>query len=90
MPERSRIPVTTTDVHNASTYTNHKCGCVKCCAAHAAKQVAARERRRLALLANPTLAPHGDDSTYTNWRCKCEPCIKAHTKLSRERKLRRS
>jgi hypothetical protein len=54
-------------------YTNLRCRCDPCRAAHAAN--VRRQRAQRALQEPPQ---HGLDSTYLNWRCRCPDCRNAH------------
>lgn len=65
----------------ASTYRGqqYKCRCTPCTEAHTTKHYEEHERRRLRLIEDPTLAPHGNPSTYTNWGCRCDPCTEANS-----------
>lgn len=61
---------------NASTYTNHKCRCDACRAAHA-------EYRRAHpgwSMKGKTPPKHGVASAYTNYGCRCELCRQAWAK----------
>ena len=69
-----------------SAYTNARCRCGLCRAAHNAVQASGNARRAARLAADPTLAPHGKTSTYDNWGCRCELCKTAHR--GRRRKQR--
>lgn len=60
-------------------YTYYRCRCNDCTEANLQQQHAASEKRRVRLLADPSLAPHGRYSTYTNWVCRCEPCTEANS-----------
>lgn len=69
-----------------STYTNDRCRCGPCRAAHNAVQAAGNASRAARLAADPTLAPHGKTSTYDNWGCRCDPCKRASTDRRRKRR----
>lgn len=57
-----------------STYTNHRCRCVDCTAAHARAQQAENAQRSERLRRGLVQPPHGLPSTYTNYACRCTPC----------------
>lgn len=65
----------------ASTYRSgvYRCRCDDCRIAHTKRLAEEREIRRLRLLADPSLAPHGRVSTYTNWKCRCKKCSYANS-----------
>lgn len=67
-----------TVIHNASTYTNHRCRCAVCTASWRVHMAQQRENRKARLREDPSLAVHGSPSTYTNWGCRCDECRKAH------------
>lgn len=66
-------------------YSNLRCHCDRCKAAHAEKtreMQADRESR------TPPERVHGTPGGYGNWRCKCGPCRAAWSKDTTERRKR--
>lgn len=74
---------TTDRPHNASTYTNYRCRCSICKAAHTASVKARRTVRAAMIAAGTADVEHGQNSTYLNWSCRCEPCRTAHADARR-------
>lgn len=71
------------------TYTNHKCRCDACRAAHGEYQARRKAERKAALAADPDLAVHGLATTYSNWSCRCPRCAAAWKAACAERAQRR-
>lgn len=72
--------------HGGYSYTNHKCRCDVCTAAHTEMQAAYRADR------HGTIVPkdiHGKYPTYTNWGCRCKACTDAWATYNRELRARR-
>jgi len=61
-----------------SRYTNDKCRCDDCRAAHRRYSAKRRAQRRELLQDDPTLVEHGRLSTYLNWGCRCTECTEAN------------
>ncbi len=63
--------------HGINGYSNLKCRCPKCRKANATWQGQKRMERAARLIADPSLAPHGNCATYDNWACRCVSCVSA-------------
>lgn len=69
--------------HGLGGYTNHRCRCEICTAAHTAYQVAWKGGVRAR---TPPDAPdHGTYARYCNYGCRCGPCRAANTARGRSR-----
>jgi hypothetical protein len=65
-------------------YTNHRCRCTPCRAAHRDNFRARRGRGHRI----DGSVPHGTEGGYNNYACRCELCRTAHRDTSRAYRLR--
>lgn len=75
--------------HGRTRYVAYGCRCEVCTAANTEYATAARNRRIVRLLNDPSLATHGKASTYINWGCRCDECKVAGAKHNARTRARR-
>ncbi len=68
------------------TYTNYKCRCEPCIAAHSEACRQSKQRRVAELRVG---LEHGTISTYNNYDCRCAACRAAMADYYRERRRRK-
>jgi hypothetical protein len=68
--------VSADDHGRISTYTNHKCRCLRCTEAWRLYHLGQRAERQQKTEQNGGVAPvwQHNRSTYYNWACRCEAC----------------
>lgn len=86
-----------TRLHNASTYSNHRCRCDECRKSwtdYTKRRQSERHALRIEIDGKLVAAhlpeeQHGRENTYGNHGCRCRPCTDAWATACRERNARR-
>jgi len=70
-------------------YVHYRCRCPECRKVNALRQRQGSVARAERLVADPTLAVHGDLGTYDNWKCRCLECTAAKVLANATQAVRR-